>query len=86
MATDPTAEIIPFPAAFAPDRLTRALAKLEEALAAQHDAVTQWRGKLEALRGAVGGIERSLHSYGNELASLQGSVTRLREASERLAK
>ena len=85
MSTDPTAEIIPFPSPSVPDRLTRALARLEEALAAQHDAVSNWRGKLETLRGSVGRIESSLHHYGNELASVQGSVTRLRETSERMA-
>jgi hypothetical protein len=85
MSTEPSAEIIPFPSASVPDRLTRAVARLQAALAAQHEAVTEWRGKLETLKGTVGRMETSVHQYGNDLASLQGSVTRLRETAERMA-
>ena len=85
MPTDPTADIIPFPVAAVPDRLTRALTRLEDALALQQEAVANWRLRLELLRGSVSRLENSLHCYENDLDSLQDALVLLRRESERLA-
>jgi hypothetical protein len=84
MPTDPSAEIIPFPLPAVPDRLSRALSRLEDALLSQQEAVAYWRSRLELLRGSVGRLETSLHRYGDELVALQGAVGRLRHEAERL--
>ena len=84
MPTDPSADIIPFPLPAVPERLSRALTRLEDALATQQEAVAYWRSRLELLRVAVGRLDASLHRYADELVALQGAVGRLRDQSERL--
>ena len=84
MPTDPSADIIQFPLPAVPERLSRALTRLEDALSSQQEAVAYWRSRLELLRTAVGRLEVSLHRYADELVNLQGAVERLRDQSERL--
>jgi hypothetical protein len=72
-----TAEIIPFPLRRpAPpteegqDRLRRALADLESAIAGQRQAVATWRQALADLGNAVSGLGGSLQRYQGSLVSL----------------
>jgi len=81
-----SATIIPFPRYQAPSpvadtapeacqqRLARALATLDEALAEQRSAVADWRDTLSALRAAVHGLGHSLDTYHTQLGRLASDV------------
>jgi hypothetical protein len=85
--TDPvihTAKIIPFPTRpVAPpvetphERLTRALATLNAALAEQRVAITAWRGALSELKTTATGLGESLQHYRGSLDVLEGGVAKL---------
>jgi hypothetical protein len=76
--TEMSATIIAFrkpgaavPAAENPqERLTRALAALEDALAQQRSAIAEWRQSMGVLRGSVQGLGQSLGSYRAKLGQL----------------
>ena len=79
-----TAEIIPFPVRrSAPtvdggqERLQRALAGLDRALAGQREAVAAWRRALSDLSTVVSGLGDSLHRYRGSLDTLGTRVTGL---------
>ena len=78
-----TASIIPFPArpklaAPAPeDRLVKALASLNAALADQRTAVAGWRDVLAELKKTTTGLDESLQNYRSNLRSLGTSVSSL---------
>lgn len=76
-----SAEIIPFPApkptepsAAGPERLRRALAALEEAVAGQRAAVAEWRRSLAQLGDTMGGLRGSLTHYRGSLNRLEQQV------------
>jgi hypothetical protein len=92
MTSRPSAEIIPFPGAQrshgseAPvgeaaedpgERLRRALAALEAAVAAQRMAVSGWRDAIADLRGTMAGLGTSLRTYNGALDSLGTRVDTL---------
>jgi septal ring factor EnvC (AmiA/AmiB activator) len=87
---DGTAQVIPFrPRAARPvatpvtspaegqERLARALAALDIALAEQQAAMDQFRLALGDLDRAVSGLEAGLVQYGDELATLNHDIDRL---------
>lgn len=85
---DGTAKVIPFrPRASRPEpatapaegqeRLSRALAALDIALAEQQAAMDQFRLAIGDLDRAVSGLEAGLVRYGDELACLNHDVDRL---------
>jgi hypothetical protein len=89
----PTAQIIPFPTrqvtppVEAPhERLARALATLNAALAEQREAVAAWRGVLGELKTTAVGLgesvqryQRSLGALGDGVAALHTRATALRD-------
>jgi septal ring factor EnvC (AmiA/AmiB activator) len=90
---DGSAQVIPFrPRAVRPDatsttpvastaegqeRLARALASLDAALAEQQAAMDQFRLALGDLDRAVSGLEAGLVRYGDELVALNHEIDRL---------
>lgn len=87
--SSPTAQIIPFPLRQpAPDdgqeRLRRALAGLENAIAGQRAAVTAWRKALGELGTVVSGLGESLQRYRGNLDSLGDRVAGLHTQAVRL--
>ncbi len=80
-----SAEIIAFPSrqAHAPaaedgqERLRRALANLEEAVAGQRAAVAAWRGALTDLGTVMHGLGESMQRYRGNLDTLGGRVAGL---------
>jgi ABC-type transporter Mla subunit MlaD len=80
-----SATIIPFPARVKPgpvvatpeDRLARALASLNAALAEQKSAVAAWRDVLGELKTTTAGLDESLQRYRSNLRSLGTSVSAL---------
>jgi septal ring factor EnvC (AmiA/AmiB activator) len=90
---DGSAQVIPFrpraarpdPSATGPvtstaegqDRLTRALASLDAALAEQQEAMDQFRLALGDLDRAVAGLEAGLVQYGDDLSTLNHDIDRL---------
>lgn len=79
------ADILAFPQK-PEDRLRAALRRLEDALAEQKLAFTEFRTNLAALGGAVSGLEGSLDTYRASLAATQQDVARSQEAAKRLEK
>lgn len=85
-----TADIIPFPARpklaepAAEDRLARALASLNAALAEQRVAIAAWRESLAALKAATDGLGDSLQRYHSNLGTLGDSVSALRTKAQSL--
>jgi ABC-type transporter Mla subunit MlaD len=77
------ADILAFPQK-PEDRLRAALRRLDDALAEQKLAFTEFRTNLAALGGAVNGLEGSLHQYRDSLAATQQDVARTRTAAQRL--
>ena len=80
--TQATARIIPFPARAVPsdagqERLRRALAGLDEAVAGQRAAVAAWRGALADLSRTVSGLGDSLQQYRGNLDTLGERVAGL---------
>jgi ABC-type transporter Mla subunit MlaD len=81
-----SAEIIPFPvpqavppspAAADPtgeERLRRALAALDAAVAGQRAAVAEWRRSLQQLGATMNGLGASLGRYRDSLTNLEGRV------------
>jgi len=83
-ATPPTAEIIPFPLRRPPvaendgqERLRRALAGLDDAVAGQRAAVAAWRSALAELGTVVSGLGTSLQRYHGSLDTLGARVAGL---------
>jgi hypothetical protein len=68
----------------AQERLLRALAGLEDALARQRAAVAAWRGSLADLGTATSGLGTTLQSYRDNLEALRQRVAGLHTASVRL--
>ena len=89
-AVPPTATIIPFPARSKPEvpaaqeRLARALASLNAALADQKVAVAAWRNVLGELKATTAGLDDSLHHYRASLRTLGTSVSSLRSKARAL--
>lgn len=84
-----TAEIIPFPVRQpAPDdgqeRLRRALAGLDSALAGQRTAVAAWRKALAELGTVVSGLGESLQRYRGNLDTLGDRVAGLHTQAVKL--
>jgi hypothetical protein len=86
-----TAEIIAFPLRRpAParddghERLRRALAGLDEAVAGQRVAVAAWRSALADLSTVVSGLGDSLHRYHSSLGTLGTRVAGLHTQAVRL--
>jgi hypothetical protein len=85
-----TAIIIPFPARPKPEppapeeRLTRALASLNAALADQKAAVAAWRLVLGELKGTTTGLDDSLRRYHKTLRTLDDNVASLRAKARSL--
>lgn len=77
------AEILPFPHK-PDDRLRAALRRLDDALAEQKLAFTEFRANLAALSGAVTGLKGSVHAYQDTLTVTQADVARSHEAARRL--
>lgn len=77
------AEILSFPHKPA-DRLRAALRHLDDALAEQRLAFTEFRTNLAALGGAVSGLEGSMQAYRGALATTQEGIGRSRDAARRL--
>jgi hypothetical protein len=86
----PTAVIIPFPVRTksaesqleeprAEDRLAKALASLNAALAEQKVALAAWREALGALQASTSGLGQSLQRYQSSLGTLAGNVNALRD-------
>ena len=86
---DGSAQVIPFrpraaqatratPTADGHERLARALAALDIALAERQAAIDQFRLALGDLDRAVSGLEAGLVRYGDELACLNHDLDRLR--------
>ena len=89
--TSVTAEIIPFPsrrpaptADDGQERLRRALAGLDEALAGQRAAFAAWRGALGELSTVVSGLGDSMQRYCGSLDALGTSVAGLHAQAEQL--
>ena len=87
----PTAEIIAFPERRSEtlpedpsERLRRALAALDAALAAQRTAVKTWRESLSDLQGTMQGLGTSLSGYHDTLGTLGTRVTALNTEARRL--
>ena len=89
------ATIIPFPVrkraapvpgvpAAADDRLARALANLNAALAEQRAAVTAWRSVMGELKASTSGLQDSLQRYSANLGTLGESVSTLRDRARSL--
>lgn len=83
-----SAAIIPFPIRPKPvrvqpavatpeDRLARALASLNAALADQRTAVSAWRDVLGELKATTSGLDENLQRYRSNLRSLGTSVSAL---------
>ncbi len=83
VAEKASAKIIPFPRV-APDRLTRALATLDAALAQQRSATAAWRETVAELQGAMHGLRASLRDYDTALSTLSHKVGALNAESRRL--
>lgn len=77
------ADILAFPQK-PEDRLRAALRRLDDALAEQKLAFTEFRTNLAALGGAVNGLEGSLNQYRGSLATTQEDVARSHAAARRL--
>ncbi len=88
MANPAIAQVIPFPArqTHSPgsDRLNTTLDTLCDALAAQQDAVTEWRGTLDELRGALLGLGNATLSYRQRLSALDQEIGQLHGQTRRL--
>ncbi|MEI6158233.1 MAG: hypothetical protein WCP77_00250 [Roseococcus sp.] len=77
------ADILPFPHK-PEDRLRAALRRLDDALAEQKLAFTEFRTNLAALGGAVSHLEGSVEEYRDSLAATQEDVARSHAAARRL--
>ncbi len=81
--TFPTAQIIPFPqrspaaSQEGQERLRRALAGLESAVAEQSAAIAAWRSSLAELGTVVSGLNNSLQRYRGSLDTLDTRVSAL---------
>ena len=89
-----SAEIIAFPARgpatkrpppHGPERLGKALAAVDDALAAQRRAVVEWRAALADLRGAARSLGKSVQAYRDGLDALGGRVAVLHSEAAELA-
>jgi chromosome segregation ATPase len=77
-----TAEIIMFPTTV--DRVARAMARLDDALAEQRVAVAAWRSTITDLHGAMGSLRASLATYESALSSVATRVDTLHDESRQL--
>jgi hypothetical protein len=92
--SSPTAQIIPFPSRQphpddAQERLRRALAGLEDAIAGQRAAVAAWRKALGELGTVVSGLGENLQRYrgnldtlGDRVAGLHTQAVKLEQTTE----
>ncbi|MDE2517410.1 MAG: hypothetical protein KGL12_15385 [Rhodospirillales bacterium] len=67
------------------DRLARALAALEQAIAAQRQAVGCWQDQMRALDAAMDGLAGTVGAYQDRLSSVSASVAALGRQAEMLA-
>ena len=65
-------------------RLARALESLNEAMAAQRDAMTQWRASLAELKTTTTGLGQSLMRYRTNLDALGKDVASLHRQAKTL--
>ena len=87
-----TAEIIRFPvrtvAPPAPpaanEQVSRAMARLESALADQRAALAKWRESMDQLRKTTAGLGLSLQRYQRSLGKLSDDVGRLKGQAQQL--
>lgn len=82
-----SADILPFRTKTPPqpeDRLRSALRQLDDAMAGQKLALTEFRTNLGALGGAVAGLQSRLQSYRGSLASTAQDVKIAGNAARRL--
>lgn len=93
MSQLPSATIIAFPrpklapegaTPAAPERLQRALAALELALAEQRSAVAKWRQSLGELHGSVQGLGEAFGAYHDRLGALATGVDGLNREARRM--
>ncbi|HET6184944.1 MAG TPA: hypothetical protein VFA03_15305 [Acetobacteraceae bacterium] len=90
MESCPDDRVVPFPLPAArrreePDRLARALERMDAAVAAERAAVAEWRGALGRLQASTGRLSRSFTDYSSALTGLAGHVERLNRQSRALA-
>lgn len=67
------------------DRLARALAALEQAIAAQRQAVRGWQDQVRELDAAMDGLAGTVGAYQECLSGLSASVAALGQQADRLA-
>ena len=87
-----TAQIIPFPARLpaaaaepeAAERLARAIALLDAALAEQRAAVASWRDGLSVLQSSVAGLDGTVRAYHAQLNGLRGRTEDVHSTARRL--
>ena len=90
MSEQPSATILPFPvprrtpAEDGQERLRRALAGLDAAVAGQRQAVAAWRGALAELGTVVSGLGESLQRYRGNLDTLGTRVAGLHDQAVQL--
>lgn len=91
MSQQASGKIIPFPlkrpaqpTEDGQERLRRALASLDSAVAGQRAAVAAWRGALAELSTVVSGLGESLHRYRDNLDSLGTRVAGLHKQAVQL--
>ncbi|MBN8899157.1 MAG: hypothetical protein J0H35_13385, partial [Rhodospirillales bacterium] len=70
----------------AQERLARALARLNEALADQSAAIAGWRGAMFNLSNSMHALRRSAQDYQSNLSTLDRKVAGLRAEAERLGR
>lgn len=70
----------------AQERLARALARLNEALADQSAAIAGWRGAMCNLSNSMHALRRSAQDYQSNLSTLDRKVAGLRAEAERLGR
>ena len=88
MAEQRSAQIIPFPVrrpANNPQRLHRAFAVLDSALAEQRRAVVQWRGAVGDMQGSMRRLGGSVQLYQARLVALREKVGALHDQMARQA-
>ena len=79
----PDATLIAFPRR-PEDRLRLALHRLDEALAAQREAVAGWRAEIGALAGATAGLGANLGGFRGDLSRVAETVGAARAQALRL--
>jgi ABC-type phosphate transport system auxiliary subunit len=78
-----TSAILPFPQT-SPDRLRLAMRRLQDAVAAQANAMQAFRAELGALRQATQGLEGSLDRYRSALTGVTVELVQAKAAARSL--